>query len=88
VLAGVVISGIGIGLFFPNGTLWVLSLTPARLRGRLVGGLTAAIFLAQFASPLLLEPVVARTGLSGSFLVAAAAMAALAAALALLRQRG
>jgi MFS family permease len=88
VLAGVVISGVGIGLFFPNGTLWVLSLTPARLRGRLVGGLTAAIFLAQFASPLLLEPVVARTGLSGSFLVAAAAMAALAAALALLRQRG
>jgi MFS family permease len=88
VLAGVVISGVGIGLFFPNGTLWVLSLAPAQLRGRLVGGLTAAIFLAQFASPLLLEPVVVRTGISGSFLVAAVAMAALAASLALPRQRG
>jgi MFS family permease len=87
VLAGVVISGVGIGLFFPNGTLWVLSLAPARLRGRLVGGLTASIFLAQFASPLLLEPVVARTSLGGAFLVAAGAMAALAAALALLRRR-
>lgn len=88
VLAGVVVSGVGIGLFFPNGTLWVLSLAPARLRGRLVGGLTTSIFLAQFASPLLLEPIVARAGLGGAFLVAAAAMASLAVVLTLLRARG
>lgn len=88
IVAGVVISGIGIGLFFPNGTLWVLTLAPARLRGRLVGGLTAAIFLAQFASPLLLEPIVGRAGIGGAFLAAAAAMAVLAVALALLCRRG
>jgi MFS family permease len=88
VLAGVVISGIGVGLFFPNGTLWVLTLAPARLRGRVVGGLTAAIFLGQFASPLLIEPVVARTSLGGAFLASAGAMAALAVALAVLARRG
>ncbi|HSD41786.1 MAG TPA: MFS transporter [Burkholderiales bacterium] len=87
-LAGVVISGVGVGLFFPNGTLWVLTLAPSRLRGRIVGGLTAAIFLAQFASPLLTEPVVARTSLGGAFLVAAGTMATLAVALALLGRRG
>lgn len=88
VLAGVVTSGVGVGLFFPNGTLWVLSLAPPRLRGRIVGGLTASIFLAQFASPLLLEPVVARTSLGHAFLLAAGTMAALALALALLGRRG
>jgi MFS family permease len=88
VLTGVVISGIGVGLFFPNGTLWVLTLAPARLRGRISGGLTAAIFLAQFASPLVVEPVVARTSLGGAFLASAGAMAALAVALAVLGRRG
>jgi MFS family permease len=86
-LAGVFLSGIGVGLFFPNSNLWMLALAPARVRGRLAGGLTASIFLAQFCSPILLEPVVARTSLGGSFLGAAAAMAVVAACLAGLRAR-
>lgn len=87
VLAGVVLSGIGVGLFFPNSNLWVLALAPVRLRGRLAGGLTASIFLAQFCSPLLLEPVVERTSLGGAFLVAAVAMAAVSLILMLARKR-
>jgi MFS family permease len=87
VLAGVVLSGVGVGLFFPNSNLWVLALGPPRLRGRLAGGLTTSIFLAQFCSPLLLEPVVARTSLGGAFLAAAAAMGAVALLLAAVRDR-
>lgn len=87
VLVGVVLSGIGVGLFFPNSNLWVLALAPGRLRGRLAGGLTAAIFFAQFCSPLLLEPVLARVSLGGAFLGAGAAMAAMAGLLAAARRR-
>jgi MFS family permease len=86
VVAGAVASGFGVGLFFPNSSLWVLALAPPRLRGRLVGGLTATIFLGQFLSPLALEPVVAASSLAGAFVVAAVAMALAAAALALLRR--
>lgn len=87
VIVGVVASGFGVGVFFPNSSLWVLALAPPRLRGRLVGGLTAAIFLGQFLSPLLLEPVVAFTSLGTAFGVAAAVMALVATGLALLRRR-
>lgn len=87
VLIGVIASGFGVGLFFPNSSLWVLALAPVRLRGRLAGGLTAAIFLGQFLSPLLLEPLVASTSLARAFALAAASMAVVAAGLALARQR-
>jgi MFS family permease len=86
VIVGVVASGFGVGLFFPNSSLWVLALAPPRLRGRLVGGLTAAIFLGQFLSPLLLEPVIASTSLGAAFGFAAVAMALVAAGLALVRR--
>jgi len=88
VVAGAVASGFGVGLFFPNSSLWVLALAPPALRGRMVGGLTATIFLGQFASPLVLEPVVAASSLAGAFGVAATAMALAAAGLFLLRRHG
>ncbi len=83
VLAGAAVAGVGVGLFFPNSNLWVLVLAPPGLRGRLAGGLTSAIFLAQFCSPLLVQPVVAATSLGRAFLVAAAGLALAAAGLAL-----
>jgi MFS family permease len=81
VLAGALIAGVGVGLFFPNSNLWVLALAPAPLRGKLAGGLTAAIFLAQFCSPLLVQPLVAGTSLGAAFAIAGAVMALAAAAL-------
>jgi MFS family permease len=86
VIVGATASGFGVGLFFPNSSLWVLALAPARLRGRLAGGLTAAIFLGQFLSPLALQPVVASASLAAAFGVAAAMMALVATGLALLRR--
>jgi MFS family permease len=82
VLAGAAIAGVGVGLFFPNSNLWVLALAPPALRGRLAGGLTSAIFLAQFCSPLLVQPLVAATSLGRAFVVAGAGLGLAAAALA------
>src|SRR5207244_13030828 len=45
ILAGAMIAGIGVGLYFPNSTLWVLTLAPAPMRGRCSGFLSTAINL-------------------------------------------
>ena len=86
-LAGAAVAGVGVGLFFPNSNLWVLALAPPALRGQVAGGLTSAIFLAQFSSPILVHPLVAATSLARAFTIAAVLMGLAAAALALLRGR-
>ena len=86
-LAGAAVAGVGVGLFFPNSNLWVLALAPPASRGQLAGGLTSAIFLAQFSSPILVHPLVAATSLARAFTIAAVLMGLAAAALALLRGR-
>ncbi len=85
-LAGALISGIGVGLFFPNSHLWLLALAPAHARGRLTGGLTAALFLGQFCSPFLVQPLIAFGSIPLAFVFAAAASALAAALLAALRR--
>jgi MFS family permease len=67
VLAGAAISGFGVGIIFTNSGLWVTALAPARLRGRLLGMMTAALYLGQFSSPILVQPAVSGVGLSGAF---------------------
>ena len=86
-LAGAAVAGVGVGLFFPNSNLWVLALAPPALRGQVAGGLTSAIFLAQFSSPILVHPLVAATSLARAFTIAAVLMGLAAAVLALLRGR-
>jgi MFS family permease len=87
VVAGAFVAGIGVGLFFPASNIAVLGLAPPAVRGRIIGGLTTAIFLGQFASPILVEPVVAATGIGGAFVACGAAMVAAALVLALVRDR-
>jgi MFS family permease len=86
-LAGAAVAGVGVGLFFPNSNLWVLALAPPAVRGQLAGGLTSAIFVAQFLSPILVQPVVAASSLARAFTIAAVLMGFAAGALALLRAR-
>lgn len=71
VIAGLLISGLGLGFTMPNTSLWLVSLAPEHIRGRLVGGLTFSIFLGQFLSPIVLQPLVSRVGMSLSFRYAA-----------------
>lgn len=51
VVAGLMVVGLGLGSLMPNITLWLMGMTPPQLRGRIMGGLTTAIFLGQFLSP-------------------------------------
>lgn len=78
VIAGLIIGGIGIGLFPPNSSGWLATLAPAELRGKAVGGLTSALFLGQFFSPIITQPLIERMGLSGTFAIAAVAGLAVA----------
>lgn len=84
IIVGMLISGAGVGLFFPNSNLWVLALAPPAARGTLSGGLTAAIFLGQFFSPVLSQPAIAYSGVAGAFGVFAVAMAGVALVFALM----
>ncbi len=55
VYVGLILSGLALGLLLPNLNLLLANHTPPILRGRLLGGFSAAIFLGHFLSPLLLQ---------------------------------
>lgn len=63
--------GMGFGLLFVNTNSWFLSLVPAHKRGKASGVLTSSLFLGQFASPILFEPIVSAYGIQGLFLIIA-----------------
>lgn len=67
---GLAALGFGMGLLMPTLSRWLLSVTPPLARGRVMGALTTAIFAGQFASPLVLAPVIASAGLAAGFLAA------------------
>ncbi|MFF0377294.1 MFS transporter [Actinoplanes missouriensis] len=77
---GVLIGGIGVGLVVPNLNTRLAEIASPAQRGRVLGGLVMAIFLGQFLSPLLMQPVVDALGIaatftySGAVLLAGAAM--------------
>lgn len=79
VLIAVVIHGIGAGLAAPNAILPLMRALPLALRGRGLGGYTAALYFGQFVSPLVvLAGVRAFGGLRpaiGAIAVGAAAVA-------------
>jgi MFS family permease len=87
IIAGAFVAGIGVGLFFPNSNLAVLTIAPPAVRGRLVGGLTTSIFIGQFASPILVQPLIAASSLFGTFMASGIAMVVCAIALAMARDR-
>lgn len=55
VYGGLILTGMALGLLLPNLNLWLANRTPQGLRGRLLGGFSAALFLGHFLSPLLLQ---------------------------------
>lgn len=66
-LPGLVAGGVGLGLLIPNLFARLADGVPAALRGRAMGGMTTAVFLGQFASPLVAAPLVGAFGLGGTF---------------------
>jgi MFS family permease len=70
VFTGLAICGLGTGLMFPNLNVWLTSEIPEYMRGRAVGGLTTAIFMGQFISPVAGQPL---SGLFGTGILFAGA---------------
>ncbi|NNG03806.1 MAG: MFS transporter [Inquilinus sp.] len=89
VLAALVFAGMGMGAIMPNLSLWLMSSAPPALRGRLIGGMTASVFLGQFLSPLLVQPVAGPFGLATAYAATAGALLLVAAGFAVhtLRRR-
>jgi MFS family permease len=73
-LVGLAISGAGLGLLMPNMNLCLTSTTPDTLRGRVVSGITTSMFLGQFLSPFVSQPLSLAVGLSSVYGLAAGLM--------------
>jgi MFS family permease len=54
-LAGIALAGCGFGLIVPNQSAWILAIVPASRRGYAIGGVTTAMYLGQFAAPIIIE---------------------------------
>lgn len=78
VALAMVVAGPSMGINMPNTTVWLLARLPAALRGRVLGGMTTALFLGQFLSPVASQPLVDAFGASAAFAIVAAAGAAAA----------
>jgi MFS family permease len=93
VMVGNVVIGIAMGLNFPNLMGWLMARTPSHIRGRMVGGLMTCVFLGQFSSPIVSQPLISRGGLEygyrgmGILLLCVAALAGLSAGLKSLQRR-
>lgn len=57
-LLGMVLAGLGFGLYVPNHSSWILSIVSPKRRGFGVGLVTTAMFLGQFSAPILVQPFI------------------------------
>lgn len=80
VFIGLTISALGVGLLMPNLNSWISNCTSSANRARAIGALVSAMFLGQFASPLIAELVIRGGDTAQAFLAAGllALMAAIA----------
>jgi len=74
VVAALALAALGMGINMPNSSVRLLALALPGLRSRVVGGLTASIFLGQFASPHITQPIIASSGFAYAYGCAAALM--------------
>ena len=77
-VAGLALFGCGFGLLLPGLNGLAGDIATETTRGRVVGVLTTSLFLGQFASPLLAQPLIAALGSAATFGVGAGMLLALA----------
>ena len=87
IVLGLLLAGIGMGLLIPNVSVWLADETPLQLRGRVLGGLMTALFLGQFLSPIVGQPVSGIVGSGGLYLSAGALLLVIAALLWVMRNQ-
>ena len=76
-ILGFVISGLGVGFFMPSTNLWAMSLVPPAIRGKIVGRVSAAIFIGMFFCPIIVQPVAEKFSPSVACAAAAGVMGVL-----------
>lgn len=74
VLSGLMVAGLGMGLWGPNLNVVMSAQVPGAARARVMGGLTTCLFLGQFLSPLLTQPIIHRLGLAATYGLAGAGL--------------
>ena len=67
VYIGMAIGGLSWGMFPSNLVAWLARDTPLSVRGRAMGGMTTALFVGQFLTPILTQPLVALGGIASVF---------------------
>ena len=72
VAVGMVMSGIGFGLVIPALNVWMANEAPPMLRGRILSGLTTSVFLGQFISPIMSQPLAEAYGMGATYAMAGA----------------
>jgi MFS family permease len=82
VLIGLAIAGLGLGLLMPNLTVWLSASVPDAIRERALGGLTTFMFLGQFLSPIISQPLSQQLTLRSTYSLAGYLMIFLAIVLA------
>ena len=70
VIVALVLVGGGVGTTLPNLNAWLLSIVPTSVKGRALGTLFFFIFLGQFFSPAITQPLTTLVGISQSYLIA------------------
>lgn len=58
VLGSLFLSGLGFGMMMPNTNLCLMKVSPPAMRGRIIGGVSSFVFIGQFASPLITQPLI------------------------------
>ncbi len=87
VLLVLIPTGIGLGLMMPNLNVWTANEVPDALRGRALGGLTMFMFLGQFLSPIVSQPIRQNFGMSATYGLVGASLVVLAALLWIYRKQ-
>ncbi|MFD2466308.1 MFS transporter [Amycolatopsis silviterrae] len=75
---GMVVVGLGVGLQNPTINGWLVSTAAPGARTRSLGLLTSALFLGQFSSPLIAQPVIDAVGMGTTFVLSGALAAVVA----------
>ncbi len=67
IIFGAMISGFGFGLLMPNARVWISGTVSEQIRGRSLGGLNTFFFLGEFASPVVVQPLVSSVGIGNGY---------------------
>ncbi len=70
-MPGLTLAGLGFGIVNVNAIVWLMEGTPPAIRGRVVGGVTAAMMLGHFCSPLVSQPIATAAGMPAIYLTGA-----------------